>query len=517
MRETTGHNGSEESLPTPDGNDEVFVFPASFGQQRLWFLDQFEPGSPYYNIPIAFRLSGRFDIDVFEQTINEIVRRHEVLRTVFKSVDGKPMQIILPEMLVTVACIDLEQFPYEQREQELRTLAQAEGRAPFNLSTGPLFRARVIRVSSTDHVALVTMHHIISDGWSIGVFIGEISRVYPEYDRGRPSPLPELAIQYADFAEWQRSSLQGDVLEKELAYWKSNLAGAPEVLDLPTDRPRSAVYTNAGATESLKLSVQLTHDVYRLARQEGVTLFMLLLGGLQSLLSRYSGQKDICIGTPIANRTQGETEALIGLFINTIVLRSDLTDDPRFTDLLQRVRRTTLDAYSHQDLPFEMLVDALQLDRDMSHTPLFQVMLIVQNAPSRVQQLPGLTLTPIDVELGTSTCDLTLSVTEGLDGISIDAEYNTDLFDATTIQRMMKHYEHILEEVARNPHHRVSQIPMLSSEERSRMLVEWNDFAEPRPESCVHELFQREAQQQPNDTAVVCNGRRLSYFELDIE
>ncbi len=504
--------------------EDVFVFPLSFAQERLWFLDQFEPDSPFYNIPAAVHLSGRLDVVALEQTLNEIVRRHESLRTTFGTMDGKPIQIISPSLTLNLPIVDLRDLPEDEREAEAMRLANEEAKRPFNLSRGPLLRVTLLRLDEEEYLVLLTMHHIISDGWSIGVFIGELTTLYKAFSCGKPSPLPELPIQYADFAHWQREWLRGEVLEAQLDYWKRHLDGDLGILELPTDRPRPAVYTNRGGTQSLKLTRHLTEALKAISRQERGTLFMTLLAAFQTLLHRYTGQDNINVGSPIASRNRAEIEGLIGFFVNTLVLRTDFSGDPTFRELLGRIREVTLEAYAHQDLPFEMLVDALQPERDMSHTPLFQAMFILQNAPVKGQELPGLTLSQVDVHSGTSTFDLTLSVSEEAGGLGAAVEYNTDLFNAATIMRMLGHFQTLLEGIVTNPDQRISQLPLLTEYERRQLLVEWNDAVAEyahRQALCVHQLFEARVEETPDVVAVVVPSlnleprEHLTYRELD--
>jgi len=511
QEEVKGVQGESQALP----EEEVYVFPASFGQQRLWFLDQFEPGSPYYNIPSVYRLTGHFSPEVFKRTIQEIVRRHESLRTTFSSERGEPLQIVSPRLEVDVPLIDLDGLSDHEREREAMRLAQEEAQTPFDLAVGPLFRSRVVRIGVRDHLIFLTLHHIIADGWSMAVLTREIAALYAAFLKGKPSPLSDLPIQYPDYARWQREWMQGEVLQKQLRYWQNQLDGCPELLEMPTDRPRPSVYTNVGATESIEFSRELTAALNGVCRREGVTMFMLLLAAFQTLLSRYSGQKDISVGTPIANRTQAEVEGLIGLFINTLVLRSNLDGDPPFTELLRRVREVTLGAYAHQDLPFEMLVDSLQLDRDMSHTPLFQVMFILQNVPQSIEVLPDVRLAQVNVEMGTATFDMTLSATESPDGILASVEYNTDLFDAATIRRLLRHFGNVLEDVCRHPDQRLSSLSVLSRVEEHQIVRTWNSVEQTLPGLCIHQLIENRAAAGRETIAVVAGEGRLSYGELN--
>ena len=354
--------------PIPRDGREL---PLSFAQQRLWFLDQLEPGSPFYNIPVALRIRGELNLEALQKTLSEIVRRHEVLRTTFKNVEGKPVVVIHEPAPVEIPVQDLSRLPDEEREQQARRLAREEARTPFDLEEGPLFRTRLLRMGENDHLALITMHHIVSDGWSIAVFIEEVARLYPAFLEGNGAPLPELPLQYADFAAWQRKWLQGEHLEKQLHYWKKQLEDAPPVLEVPTDKPRPPVQTFNGDTERMEIPPEVVRQARALGRKEGATLFMTLVAAFQALLSRYSGQDDVVVGTPIAGRNRSELETLIGFFVNTLALRARLNPRISFRKFLRQVREVTLAAYAHQDLPFEQLVEALQPERDMSHSPIF--------------------------------------------------------------------------------------------------------------------------------------------------
>ncbi|NWG76206.1 MAG: non-ribosomal peptide synthetase, partial [Rubrivivax sp.] len=390
-------------------------------------------------------------IEALATAIAGIVQRHEALRTTFATRDGQPVQVIHAAMDIPLRQIDLRPLPAAAREAEAQRLANEEAQRPFNLRRGPLLRTTLLTLGEQDFILLVTMHHIVSDGWSMGVFIGELTTLYHAFSRGLPSPLPELPIQYADFAEWQRQWLAGEVLERQIAYWKKQLGGSLPILELPADRPRPAVQTYRGANEVIKISASLLAGLKELSRCEGATLFMTLLAAFQALLHRYTGLTDICVGTPVANRNRAEIENLIGVFINTLVLRSDLTGDPTFRELLHRVREVALEAYAHQDVPFEMLIEVLQPERDTSHSSLFQVMFILQNAAVTAQHLPGLSITPVEAETGTSTFDLTLSLAEEAQGMEVAAEYNTDLFEAATIRRLLGNYLTLLAAAVADP------------------------------------------------------------------
>jgi amino acid adenylation domain-containing protein/non-ribosomal peptide synthase protein (TIGR01720 family) len=503
------------SVILPQSRD-TNTFPLSFAQQRLWFLDQLEPGSPMYNIPSAVRLTGRLDVAALERSIAEIVRRHEALRTTFAAGNGQPVQVIAPELAFFLPILDLRSLPELEQEAEALRLATKDARQPFDLTAGPLLRATLLRLDEKEHVVLLNMHHIISDGWSIGVLIAEIAMLYQAFSTGEPSPLPRLPIQYADFACWQRNWLQGDVLETQLNYWKEQLGDDPPVLGLATDRPRPAVQTYRGASQRFELPGNTSKAIKALSQEDGNTLFMTLLAAFQVLLYRYTGQDDISVGTPIANRNRSEIEGLIGFFVNTLVMRADLSGNPSFKELLERVREVTLGAYAHQDLPFEMLVEELRPERTLSYSPLFQVMFILQNAPVQARQLPELTLSPLEVHSNTAKFDLTLTVVEDKDRLHGMLEYNADLFDAPTIRRMLKHFQRLLEGIAGDSQQPISDLPLLTEAERHLMLDDWNDTrTDDRLDQCIHHLVEAQAARMPDAVALVFERQRLSYRELN--
>ncbi|MGE0127963.1 MAG: amino acid adenylation domain-containing protein [Blastocatellales bacterium] len=489
--------------------------PLSFAQQRLWFLDQLEPGSAFYNIFAPVRLKGRLNLPALERTLTEITRRHEVLRTTFPTVDGRAVQMIAPAAPLSLPVTDLTHLPPERREAEALRMAAEEAQLPFDLAHGPLVRARLLRLNEDEHLAMLTLSHIISDGWSAGILIREVAALYEAFNAGLPSPLAELPIQYADFAAWQRQWLQGEALDTQLAYWKRKLGGDPPALQLPTDRPRLAMQRHRGARQSFELSAQLSETLKSFSNQEGVTLFMTLLAAFKALLHRYTGQDDIIIGSPIANRNRIEIEGLVGFFVNTLPLRTDLSGDPSFSDLVSRVREVALEASAHQDLPFEKLVDELQLARDLSRAPLFQVVFVLQNTPRQTLELPGLTLTPMEVEGETAKFDLILGFSETERGLIARVEYNTDLFDAATISRMLAHFQNLLEGAIADPRRRLSELPMLTEAE-NRQLLEWNKSDARYPaETCLHQLFEAQAARTPNAIAVTFEGERMSYQQLN--
>jgi amino acid adenylation domain-containing protein/thioester reductase-like protein len=497
--------------------------PLSFAQQRIWFIDQLEPGSPAYNIAGAFRLAGRLDWRSFGAAFDEVIRRHEVLRTTFVAgTGGGPVQVIHPEPRTTLPVIDLTALPAGPREVAMRGLAREEGRRAFDLAGGPLLRLGLLALAAEEHALLLTISHSIADGWSIGLLIQEVAAVYGALQGGPPAMLPTLPIQYADFAVWQRRHLSGERLQGEIEYWCEELAGAPSLLELPADRPRPPLQSFRGASLSFAIAAPRLAGLRAACRSASATLFMGLLGGFAALLHRYSGQEEVVIGSPVANRQRVELEKLIGFFANTLVLRTRLGGDPPFSEILARVQVTTRGAYAHQDLPFERLVEALQPERHLSYTPLFQVMLVLQNAPMPPLALPGLTLSLLDLDPGTAKFDLLLNITETADGgIEGALEYSTDLFDRGRIERLLEHYGNLLERAGTDPGLPVSRLPLLSLAER-RQIAEWNgsDFPAPVP-ATVHGPVEIQARRRPEALAAVWAGpgpdagSTLTYFELN--
>ena len=444
------------------------ALPLSFAQQRLWVLDQLEPNNPLYNIPRTLRLKGRLNVSALERAINEILRRHESQRTTFAVKDGHPVQVIAPSLTIALNPEDLSSYPEAQREAPARKLGIEEAQRPFDLAKGPLVRARLLRLSDQDHILLLTMHHIVSDAWSAAIALSELCALYEAFSSGKPSPLPELVVQYADYAAWQRNWFQGEVLDKQISYWKKQLAGAPALLDLPTDRPRPEVRTFQGAFESIPLSPDLAASLKIFSQAEGVTLFMTLLAGFQTLLSRYSGQEQIVLGTDVANRTTTETEKMMGFFINLLALRTDLSGNPTFRDLLGRVREVALSAYAHQDMPFDKLVEELQPERSLGHNPLVQALFVMQNTPRHKEELPGLKLSPFPTPITRSKFDLAVFMVESDSGLSGDWLYSTDLFDRTTILRIARQFETLLGNAVAQPDNRLTAIDFLTEQERQQ-------------------------------------------------
>ncbi|CAG0936136.1 surfactin family lipopeptide synthetase A [Thermoflexales bacterium] len=491
--------------------------PASFGQERLWFLDQLEPNTTAYLIPVSVRLSGELDIFAFQQSLDQVIQRHESLRTSFASVEGQPRQVIAPQINLELPIVDLRNLPAAVREAKASSLAAAEAQQPFQLTQGPLLRATLLRLEAEEHILLLTFHHIISDGWSIGVLLGELTTAYAGFCIGQTPSLPELEIQYADFALWQRDWVQGKAMEEQLEYWKHQLHDVP-VLELPTDWPRPAIQTFRGARQPLMLSAELRTALQNLSRQEGVTLFMTLLAAFQTLLYRYTAQTDLAVGMPVAGRNWGETYPLIGLFLNTLVLRTNLAGNPSFRELLHRVQKVATEAYAHQDLPFERLVQELQPARDLSHSPLFQVMLILQNTPQPVFQVPGLMAQVVETQRTTSQFDLSLALTETTEGLVGQIEYNTDLFGASTMARLEEHFQVLLQAITADADQPLSDLPLLTPTERQRILRDWNDTQQAWGSwgSCpLHALIAAQADRTPEAIAARFENQSITYRELN--
>lgn len=498
--------------------DELYIFRPSFSQQRLWFLDQMMPGTAVYNLSEALRLTGALDVAALERSLNEIVRRHESLRTTFAVIDDQLVQVVAPALRLSLPLVDLAHLP--GREAQALHQASQEAQRPFDLEHGPLVRALLLRLEDREHILVATMHHIISDGWSLGVLTHELSVLYSSFVQGTPAPLPELPIQYADFAHWQREWLQGDVLERYLRYWREQLEPeddhAPAVLELPTDYPRPAVPTFAGDTLTFALPRDLTSQLVDLSQRENTTLFMTLLAAWQVLLARYSGQDDIVVGTPIAGRIEGETEALIGFFVNTLVLRTNLSNNPTFRAALQRVREVTLGAYAHQELPFDRLVEELRLQRDLNRNPLFQVMFALQNMHMPSLSLPGLSLSPVPLPQETARLDLALALEETPTGINGLLEYSTEIFDPWTIARLAEQYQTLLAEIVKNPEQRILDLRLLSPAEQQRILVEWNATqAAYSADLSLHQLVEAQVIRTPEAVAVTCEGEQITYDQLN--
>ncbi|HEX2077116.1 MAG TPA: condensation domain-containing protein, partial [Longimicrobium sp.] len=499
------------------------ALPLSFAQERLWFLDQLQPGSAAYNLPYALRLTGALDVDALERTLAEVVRRHETLRTRFPGVDGVPSQVIDPAGPVPIDRVDLSGDAEAERESALRALAAAEAARPFDLSAGPLLRCTLVRLADREHALLFTLHHVVGDGWSTGILAREVSALYAGFAEGREPSLPDLPIQYADYAAWQRAWLSPERVGEQLAYWRERLEGVP-ALELAADHPRPAVQSFRGGRERIALDAELSAAVRELGRCEGATLFMTLVAGFELLLSRLSGQEDFAVGTPVAGRTRRETEGLIGFFLNNLVLRADLSGDPTFRELLARVRESTLGAYAHQEVPFEKLIEELRPPRDPARTPFFQVLV---NMPPRaagdVLELGAVEARPLEAGEPEARFDLTLYLADD-EQIGLALVYDAALFGAETARRLLGWYEVLLEAAASTPDRCVSTLPLLREAERAALAA-----AAPRPrpalpfepfpasalEGSIAARFAQQVRRAPEAVAVETDAHRWSYAELD--
>ncbi|UNU27128.1 non-ribosomal peptide synthetase [Microcoleus vaginatus] len=490
--------------------------PLSFAQERLWFFDQLEPGNPFYNLCGAVRVTGQLNAEALRQSIEKIIERHEVLRTAFAAVEGQPIQVVAAAGDFQMPLIDLTDRSPDDRQAQVQRLSAEEARDAFDLGQSSLLRAKLLRLDETEHVLLLTVHHIVFDGWSLGVFLRELAEFYQAFSSDRLPWLSPLPIQYADFAAWQRQQLQGEILETQLAYWKQQLSGSLPILNLPTDFPRPAVQTFQGARQTWELPKDLSLALAQLGQQEKATLFMTLLAAFKTLLYRYTGQTDILVGSPIANRNRSEVEALIGFFVNTLVLRSDLNGNPTFRELLRSVREVALGAYAHQDVPIEKLVEELQPERDLSYSPLFQVGFALQNGLTQTLELPGLTLNSHEIDTGTANFDLMLFLEETERGLIATWEYSTNLFQPSTIARMQGHFQILLEGIIANADTRISELPLLSDRDRHQLLVEWNNTQVDYPkDSTIHQLFEAQVDRTPDAIAVVFEDQKLTYRELN--
>ncbi|WP_233602075.1 non-ribosomal peptide synthetase [Corallococcus sp. CA047B] len=489
--------------------------PLSFAQERMWFLDKWSPGSAAFHMPTAVRLSGTVDTAALGRALALLVERHETLRTTFQERDGQAMQIIAATGEVPLEVMDLQGLPESEREEEAQRRVVRLAQQPFSLEQGPLLRAVLMLLGGGEQVLLVDQHHIVSDGWSMGVLVHELAMTYRACLEGQPPPLNALPLQYADWAVWQKDWLQGAELERQLTYWKGRL-NPHALLELPADKPRPALMSSKGARKVMHLSSPLTQALKALGQREGRTLFVTLLSAFNVLLSRYTGQEDVVVGTPIAGRPRAEVEGLIGLFVNMLALRTDLSGKPSFRELMGRVHESTLDAYAHQDIPFERLVDALKPERHLSHTPMFQVMFVLQNAPMPALEAPGLVMEAKPVDTGTTKYDLSLLLVDLPQGLRVIAEYSTDLFEPATAERLLAHYQTLLEAIVVQPDVSISRLPLLPDTERHRVLQEWNDttVAHP-PEATLTSLIEAQVARTPDAVALEFEGTRLTYRELD--
>jgi amino acid adenylation domain-containing protein/non-ribosomal peptide synthase protein (TIGR01720 family) len=506
----------QDGAPELSKADRGKEAPLSYSQQSMWFLDQLNPGSVSYTVPNTINFMGDFDVDAMRKAFLAIVERHEILRTVFRSADGHPHQLILEDMDFDIPLIDLSNLPEAQRESTARIRIKEQAREPWDLENGPLIRVRIYRRAKDHHSLMLTMHHIITDGRSMGVLTKELSILYRVFLVGAPSPLPDLPLQYADYAIWQNDWMKGDALKQELGYWEDKLGDAAQ-LELPTDHPRPLVHRYKGSRFNFTVPGDLTHHLQDLARSEGATMFMVLLAGFQLLLSRYSGQNDISVGTPSANRSKIELESLVGFFVNTLVMRTVIEGDPGFRGMLETVRDSCVEAYAHQEVPFEKIVDAVNPVRDLATQPLFQVMFVHESAAANKLNMPGVDWKHSSTEMETSNFDVLFLAHESDNDISCSFQYNSDLFDHTTIERMGNHLMLLLEAVAAEPDRALSQVTMLSDDERNLVLDVWNDTDEDIPtDRCVHELIAEHAVQDPDHPAMDFRGEMLSRHEVDV-
>jgi amino acid adenylation domain-containing protein len=510
------HSANSAQVAIPRRSPSAQPVPLSFAQESLWLVDQLTPDSAAYNLPCVLRLEGPLNRAALEQTIHQVVQRHETLRTTFQVRESRPVQVIAPTLAIPLEEIDLQQIPEAEREQRAKAQLAAEVARPFDLAQGPLLRAKLLVLAEDQHMLLLLMHHIISDGWSIEVLMREISTLYGTLCAGQPSPLPELPIQYADYALWQRERLQGETLDKLLAYWKGRLAGAPAVLELPTDHPRPNVQSFQGGQISFKLAPALAKSVRALGQQEQTSIFMTLLAAFQALLARYTGREDIVVGSSITNRNRPETEGLIGYLVNMLVLRGDLAGNPSFRDLLRRVRTTTLDAFSNQELPLNHLVEALQPERSLSYNPLFQVVFALENAIPPSVESGGVVWELVELAEVSSKFDLQLTMQEGQESLGGYFIYNADLFEAATVERIAGHWQTLLEEMVTHPDQAIATLPLLTPAERQHVLVDWNATETPYPQDkCVQTLFEEQVARTPDAIAVVYEDTQLTYRELN--
>ncbi|PMW96242.1 non-ribosomal peptide synthetase [Pseudomonas sp. FW215-R2] len=508
--------GGRDDAVIPRRVGEETAWPLSFSQRQLWFLDQLEPGNPFYNVPTAVTLKGQLNVALLERALNELVARHEILRTTFCSLEGEPRQVVHPTMPLSLSVTDLRQLSVSEREEKVRIAVEQDARAPFDLATGPLLRASLLRVADDEYLWLYSVHHIIADGWSMGVILHEVATLYGDYLRGDTPTLAPLPVQYADYACWQQQRVGGAVLDAQLDYWRRALDDAPLLSTMPTDRPRPLVQRYVGATFSSSVDGGTLRELTALARQTQGTLFNVLLGALAVLLWRHSGQQDLCIGTPFANRNRPEVEPLIGHFVNTLVLRQRLNPQQTFAELLRDVRGQMLDVHAHQDVPFDRVVEAVNPPRDPGHSPLFQVMLVLQNTPGNAVQMPGLELAPYGTSSATAKFDLAFEWVEREGRLDLLVEYNTDLYDVATIERLSGHYRHLLEQIAADAKQPINALPLMNEAERQQVLVDFNRTAPlTQTASCVHQLVEVQVASTPQACAVVFEGESLSYAELN--
>lgn len=507
---------SLSSLDNASAEEDVYIFPASFFQESLWLHDQLQPGLAVYTIPCCFRLRGLLHVNILEQVLHTLVQRHETLRTTFQVFEEQLVQVVSPILSIPLQVLDFRNLAQAEQEAEVQRLITAEVQRPFDLTCGPLLRTTLLQLATEEHILLLTIHHIIFDEWSIRVLYKELAALYTAFMHDQPSPLLELPIQYADFAVWQRQWLQGEVLATQLSYWRQQLSGAPTLLELPTDHLRPAIQTFRGAQQRFVLSQKLANALKEFTRRKGITLFIMLLSAFEVLLYRYTNQTNIVIGSPIANRDRSGMEGLIGFFLNMLVLRTDLSENPSFEEVLKRVGEVALGAYAHQDLPFEKLVEQLNPERNMSYNPLFQVLFTLQSNPPLTFDLPGLHLQLVEAKTETAKFDLSLILKDTEQGLIGTWEYSTELFEAATISRMTGHFQTLLEGIIVNPEQLISNLPLLTATERQQMLVEWNATQTSYPkDQCIHQLFEEQVERTPKAVAVIFEDQHLTYQQLN--
>jgi len=506
--------GKLQSLPAIEPVPRDRELPMSFAQRRLWFLDRLVPQNAFYNMSGTYRLKGSLDRESLAESLNEIIKRHEILRTTFAERESQLVQVVAKEQCLNVPLVDLGGLA--DQEAEALWLASEEAQRPFDLCRGPLLRATLVKLHEDEHILLLTMHHIISDGWSLGLLLKELEIFYDARVTQSIPKAPELPIQYADFAAWQQRWFQGDVLDIELNYWSQQLGSSPPLLELPTDRPRPATQRYRGNNVSCLLPGSLVQSLRSLSQEESVTLFMTLLAAFQVLLARYTGQEDVLIGSVTANRNRSEVEKLIGFFVNTVVFRTSLANDPSFRELLGRVREVTLGAYAHQDVPFEIVVEQLHPERSLSHNPLFQVMFTFQSLTTQEWSLHGVKISPVKIHETSAKFDLTFAVTEAGPELVLDVEYNIDLFNQATIERMARCFQNLLQHCVDHPDAHISRLSLLDRLEEDRILAQWNATAKDLPlQHCIHHLFESQVERTPERIAVISGSAQLTYAELN--
>ncbi|MEZ5394982.1 MAG: condensation domain-containing protein [Bryobacterales bacterium] len=508
------HGAEAELQEESSVSGDVYAFPLSPAQRRLWFVEQLKPGTPVYNIPSAFRLTGNLNRAALEQSLRAVVQRHDSLRTTFETIDGEPTQIVRDEIGEFFEAIDLRELPEREREERAREIVDNEAAKSFDLVEGPLIRVKLALLDETTHVLVINQHHLITDGWSLGVFAEEVAELYRSFAANTPHALEELSLQYPDFAVWQRDWLTPERMQPQLDYWRNALAGSAPLLELPTDHPRPQNPINRGSWTPFETSKELTEGLKTLSRQNGVSLFTTMLAGFKALLARYTRQKDVMVGTPAANRERPELERIIGFFINPIVLRTDLSGDPTVSELLRRVNTSTQGALANQEIPFDKLVEEIRPVRDLSYHPLFQVMFTLQNSPLRIQ-LDGVQAEPIAFDNGTSKFDLLIELWEEHGSVRGRFEFDTDLFLKSTVQDLVRHYQTLLESMVDNPSAPVSRLRLLTDEEERRLLTDWNATEEPALESQdFFARFEAAAAKYPDQTAVSDDTGSWTYAEL---